>query len=72
MSTDKRKYLGDGAYYEFDGDSVWLSTDNGIEETNRICLDPMVVQTLLQLLAADFGLKPIAKCLGIVINEIPT
>ena len=34
-----RKYLGDGVYAEFDGEHIWLTTENGIEVTNRIALD---------------------------------
>lgn len=38
-----KEYLGDGAYAEFDGYHVVLSTENGIETTNRIGLEPNVL-----------------------------
>jgi hypothetical protein len=40
----KRKaYLGDGVYVGHDGLHVWLYTDNGIEITNKVALDPYVL-----------------------------
>lgn len=42
-------YLGDGAYaYLGEYQDVVLYTSNGIEETNRVVLEPMVMQTLLE------------------------
>ncbi len=35
-------YLGDGAYVDFDGYALVLTTGNGICETNRIVLEPEV------------------------------
>ncbi len=34
-----KSYLSDGAYVEFDGFYIMLTTENGIETTNRIGLD---------------------------------
>ena len=36
---DCKFYLGDGAFVYFDGYHVVLSTEDGISETNRVCLD---------------------------------
>jgi hypothetical protein len=41
-----KRYIGDGAYANFDGYSVILTTENGVEEYNKIFLEPNV---LLQL-----------------------
>lgn len=40
-------YLGDSVYAFIDGISVVLVTKNGIEESNRIYLDPEVVKNFL-------------------------
>jgi hypothetical protein len=39
-------YLGDGVYAEFDGYHIVLTTENGIETTNTIYLEPPVVRGL--------------------------
>jgi len=41
-----KHYLGDGVYVDFDGFALWLTTENGIATTNRICLEPEVWQEL--------------------------
>jgi hypothetical protein len=41
-----RQYLGDGVYVSFDGEMVWLTTENGISVTNRIALEPYVWERL--------------------------
>jgi len=33
-------YLGDGAYVDFDGYSIILTTEDGIDTTNVVVLDP--------------------------------
>lgn len=40
-------YLGDGAYAEFDGHGITLTTESGIETTNAIYLEPNVYAALL-------------------------
>lgn len=40
MSMSHKSYLGDGAYVEFDGFSVHLTTEDGISTTNRVVLEP--------------------------------
>lgn len=39
-------YIGDGAYAEFDGYSIILTTENGISIQNRIVLEPEVWMNL--------------------------
>jgi hypothetical protein len=39
-------YLGDGAYVDFDGFGLVLTTEDGIRVTNRIVLEPNVYETL--------------------------
>ena len=41
-----KQYLGDGVYVSFDGYGLWLTTENGIETTNRIYLEPSVYANL--------------------------
>jgi hypothetical protein len=38
-----KMYLGDGVYVGHDEFHVWLYTDNGIEVTNKIALEPEVL-----------------------------
>jgi hypothetical protein len=46
-----KAYLGDGAYVDFDGYALVLTTENGIRETNRIVLEPEVYAALLEYVA---------------------
>jgi hypothetical protein len=39
-------YLGDGAYILFDGYALILTTEDGVETTNEIVLEPQVVMGL--------------------------
>lgn len=41
-----KAYLGDAVYADFDGFAVVLTTEDGIRATNRIVLEPEVVQAL--------------------------
>jgi len=43
-----KTYIGDGVYAEFDGYGVVLTTENGIEETNRIVLEPEILAYFLK------------------------
>lgn len=45
-----KTYLGDGAYVEFDGWSVIVTTSNGVSETNRIYLEPRCIENLLEFI----------------------
>jgi hypothetical protein len=42
----EKTYLGDGVYVEFDGDGFMLTTENGIEITNKIYLELFVYSAL--------------------------
>ncbi len=46
MPENATTYLGDGAYAEFDGFGIQLTTENGISVTNRIYLEPEVYEAL--------------------------
>ena len=50
--TAKKVYLGDGAYAEFDGYALVLTTENGISVTNTIVLEPEVYGALVRFVAA--------------------
>ena len=43
-----KHYLGDGAYAEYDGFSIILTTENGIEVTNTVVLEPEVLAAFLR------------------------
>ncbi len=43
-----KRYLGDGAYVEFDGYHIVLTTSNGITNTNTIALEPDVFKALVK------------------------
>jgi hypothetical protein len=47
MSKPAKRYIGDGAYVEFDGFSLVLTAEDGIYITDRIVLEPEVFQSLL-------------------------
>lgn len=48
--SDKKDYLGDGVYVDIyvDGESILLTTENGIEVQNSIVLEPEVYDALLR------------------------
>lgn len=43
-----KKYLGDGAYVQYDGYSYILTTEDGISTQNIIVLDPDYMDELLR------------------------
>jgi len=45
-----KTYLGDGAYAEFEGYWVTLTTSDGLRDTNTIVLEPLHVQELIRFL----------------------
>lgn len=47
VSIIGKEYLGDGAYVAFDGYALVLTTENGIEVTNAVVLEPDVYAALL-------------------------
>lgn len=46
MQGKMREYLGDGVYADTDGFAVILTTENGVETTNSIYLEPTVLEAL--------------------------
>jgi hypothetical protein len=49
--SDSKSYLGDGVYGAVDGfGSIILTTEDGISVTNRIVLEPEVLDTFLRYL----------------------
>ena len=46
--SETKRYLGDGAYVDFDGYGIMLTTENGISVTNEIYLEPQVYAALVQ------------------------
>jgi hypothetical protein len=57
----ERVYLGDGAYAAFDGYSLWVTTSDGLRDTNRICLEPAVFEALLRFAATHWDPAAIAR-----------
>lgn len=47
QSKFPQTYLGDGVYAEFDGYQVYVWTSNGIKESERIALEPSVLDNLV-------------------------
>ena len=45
---NRKVYLGDGVYVSFDGYALVLTTEDGLQETNRIVLEPEVYTALIQ------------------------
>ena len=43
-----KEYLGDGAYVQFDGYGIDLTTEDGYSVTNRIYLEPEVWAALVR------------------------
>lgn len=41
-----KEYLGDGCYVSWDGQALTLTTENGIDVTNTIVLEPEVYAAL--------------------------
>ena len=47
MSGERKAYLGDGLYADFDGYHIVLTAENGVETTNTVYLDPAVFDALV-------------------------
>ena len=43
-----KAYLTDGAYVDYDGFAVHLTTENGLEVGNRVVLEPEAMTLLFQ------------------------
>lgn len=46
MSAGDKAYIGDGVYVELENGMIRLTTENGIEATNTIFLEPKVWRAL--------------------------
>lgn len=44
----RKEYIGDGVYVDYDGFSIVLTTENGVEVTNTIVLEPSVYGALVE------------------------
>lgn len=44
--SERKTYLGDGAYVDYDGHNIVLTTEDGIDVTNTIYLEPSVYEHL--------------------------
>jgi hypothetical protein len=42
-----KQYIGDGAFVDFEGENVVLTTSDGLKDTNRIVLEPEVMAVFL-------------------------
>jgi len=49
-----KQYIGDGVYVEKETDHIVLTTENGIETTNRIVLEQEVWNALLPFVRDNF------------------
>lgn len=47
-----KSYIGDGVYVAWDGFGIVLTTENGIADTNRIVMEPEVLDAFQQWMAA--------------------
>ncbi len=47
----KKRYIGDGVYADFNGFNLIITTEDGINTTNTIFLEPEVYKSLTQYVA---------------------
>ncbi len=52
MASPHKTYLGDGVYADLERGDVVLTTENGISVTNRIVLEPAVINALTSWLCS--------------------
>lgn len=62
MST--KTYLGDAVYFEDQGYTIKLTTNNGVRDTNTIYLDRAVLVQLLWELVRNRGREAVLKMIG--------
>lgn len=55
LEKGRKKYLGDGVYAEFDEFGITLTTENGIEATNTVYLEPGVIEELVDFIGSCHG-----------------
>lgn len=46
-----KNYLGDSVYAEFDGYDVILTTENGVQISNTIVLEPNIIHALVEFIS---------------------
>jgi hypothetical protein len=51
MAEKLKTYLGDGAYAEFDGFAIILTTENGMTVQNTVVLEPEALRALERFVA---------------------
>jgi hypothetical protein len=56
MNTENKRYLGDGVYVQFDGWMIRLTTEDGAEVTNVICMENEVLSAFLAYIRELKGL----------------
>ena len=52
MFMKEKQYLGDGAFAEFDGNGIIVSTEDGERTTNRVYLEPDIAHNFLRYFAS--------------------
>jgi len=65
-----KQYLGDAVYMEDDRvyGGLILTTENGVEVTNRIVLEPEAIPYLLKYMVNTFGKETIPYLLKYIVN----
>ena len=53
-----KMYIGDAVYVEFDGYCLVLTTEDGVQTTNRIVLEPFVYTALTKYVAPLVAEEP--------------
>lgn len=48
MTTERKVYLGDSVYANFDGYMICLTTENGMGPSNTIYLEPEVMRAMIR------------------------
>lgn len=48
MMSNKKEYIGDSVYADFNGFEVILTTENGLGPSNTIIMEPVVLKHFLQ------------------------
>lgn len=59
-----KEYIGDGAYADFDGFGIVLTTENGISVQNTVYLEPGVFAALLRYAATHWNRDGLIKAIG--------
>lgn len=57
--NDNKEYIGDGVCIEHDGQCFILTTENGIEITNKIYLEPFIIPDLIKYIRRIYNIGDI-------------